>query len=157
MSLFNCSDHPIKFFLLPTLILGNDTLKKLDSVIDVKNDILVIKAPLLQNRKPHCKAINNQHIPSHQEIVTGTILLNSFNGNTKIDKEEMELEGTYLIQFQNSTVYINEDKYESIEAKYAEATPPLLQLMAEKMLTEEVLSLQMLKKSTSITLGNWIR
>lgn len=47
LTLFNNRDRPIKFFLLPTLktfhgILGNDTLKQLNAVINVKNDILTL-------------------------------------------------------------------------------------------------------------------
>jgi len=47
LNLFSLYDTPIRFFILPTLktfhgILGNDTMKQLNVIIDGRNDILVV-------------------------------------------------------------------------------------------------------------------
>lgn len=114
------------------------------NLVDLSNDTCI--TPLLRSRTPNCKIINSQHVADHEEILTGTILLNDFRGTVLIDREETTLEGTFLVQSQNSTIVIANDVYETKMMTYAEAAPPVLQLQARESKVEEVLSLQMLKE-----------
>jgi len=65
LSLFSVNDVPIRFFLLPTLktfhgIQGNDTMKQLNVIIDVKSDILVVNGNIrFQIKQLPAQAINN--------------------------------------------------------------------------------------------------
>ncbi|XP_060648628.1 uncharacterized protein LOC132786186 [Drosophila nasuta] len=113
-----------------------------DNIIDLSNVTCI--TPLLNHSRPYCNTVNSQHVPDHEEILTGTILLNDYTGSIQIDQDEVDLKGSYLIQFENSTIRIGDDEYEAGEARYAEAIPPLFQMMAEKTKAEEVLSLQVL-------------
>jgi hypothetical protein len=115
-----------------------------NSLVDLSEDKCITH--LLRNQIPQCKVINSQHVPNHEELFTGTLLLNDFVGTIEIDMEKMDLKGTFLIQFENATIRVADDIYISKTMTPVEATPPLLQLMAEKTKVDEVLSLQMLKE-----------
>ncbi|XP_043864620.1 uncharacterized protein LOC122757191 [Drosophila mojavensis] len=120
------------------------TICNKNKLVDLRNDTCTLL--LLKSQPPNCRAINNQHVPNHEQLFVGTILLNDFNGSIKIDEEEIELHGTFLVQFENSTIRIEDDIYESKVMSFAEATPPLFQIMAKTNKIDEVLSLQMLKE-----------
>lgn len=115
-----------------------------NNLVDLSDDKCITH--LLKNQIPQCKIINSQHVPNHEELFTGTLLLNDFVGTIEIDMEKMDLKGTFLIQFENATIRVGDDTYISKTMTPVEATPPLLQLMAEKTKVDEVLSLQMLKE-----------
>lgn len=109
------------------------------NLVDLSNDTYI--TPLLRSRTPNCKIINSQHVADHEEILTRNILLNDFRGTVLIDREETTLEGTFLVQSQNSTIVIANDVYETKMMTYAEAAPQVLQLQARESKVQEVLSL----------------
>jgi len=63
-----------------------------------------------------------------------------------LDEKLLQLLGSFIIQYRNSTVTIGETSYKSREINMVEPEPPIFQLMGEKTKLEEVLSLQMVKE-----------
>jgi len=153
----------------------NETILKIESekIIKCKNEIYQIKEncnqfnnliicseenlnnisnsdciPLLLNSKKHnCPVINNQHVPSVQEITEGMVLLNQFNGPlTMFGNTSYQLEGTFLIKFHNITITVGRRNFVSKEMSFYNPLPAVLQLAANKTQIEEVLSLEMIKQ-----------
>lgn len=82
--LFKMLDNPIKFFILPSLksfqaILGNDTLKELEAVINTKDNIMLLKGKLkieLKQYKAHSVnkiTIRNEHMGERQKQILKTL------------------------------------------------------------------------------------
>lgn len=102
--------------------------------------------PLLSSKTHDCVIINNQHIASIQELYPGTILLNQFEGFIKFSSNKTnELSGTYLLQFHNDTVIINNQTFVSKEISGWKPLPALLQPNNNNERMEEVLSLELIK------------
>lgn len=115
-----------------------------EKLIDISETTCI---PLLLKSKNHnCTFINNEHVPTIQEINEGTILLNQFNGFLEIFENKIyQLSGTYLIQFHNETIKIENRTFTSKEVSHLKALPAVLQLSSNKSIVEEVLSLEMMK------------
>jgi len=97
LNLFSLYDTPIRFFILPTLktfhgILGNDTMKQLNVIIDVRNDILVVNGnKRFRIKQLPAQAINNikvrtEHMSDSQKKTIDT-LTNTFR-NLFADPEQ---------------------------------------------------------------------
>ena len=72
-------------------------------VINITNSNCI--PPLLTSKKHNCPAINNQHIPSIEQLTEGMLFLNQFNGTlTLLGNTSYPLLGTYLISFHNETI-----------------------------------------------------
>jgi len=128
----NCENH------------NDRTICNRDKLIDLSNDTCL--HALLNLQKPECTIINNQHIPNFEEILPGTIMLNGFDGFVTLDEKTLQLRGTYIIQYRNSTVKIGDRSYKTEEIQPAEPEPPLFQLAVERTRLDEVLSLQMINE-----------
>lgn len=101
---------------------------------------------ILLSKHHNCTIVNNQHVPSVEEIYPGTILLNQFKGLVRIaEANPFELSGTYLIQFHNDTIQIENETYISKELPFSKPLPAVLQLSGNKTQVEEFLSLEMIK------------
>lgn len=85
LHLFNKDHTPIRFFLLPTLktfhgIIGNDTLKQLNAVIDVKNDLLIVNGDYrVKIKQLPTQAVNNikvrtEHMTEKQKELMDSII-----------------------------------------------------------------------------------
>jgi len=88
------------------------TICNSENLLDLCNDTCV--NALLNLREPECKMVNNQHLPDFEEIRPGTMLLNDFNGPLSLDEKLLQLHGTFIIQYRNSTVTIGEPSYKSM-------------------------------------------
>lgn len=103
--------------------------------------------PLLTSKKHNCQVINNQHIPSIQELTEGMIFLNQFNGTLRLfGNTTYPLVGTYIISFHNETIAIDNKTFFSKETPFFSPLPAVLQLASNKSQIEEVLSLEMIKE-----------
>jgi len=102
---------------------------------------------LLNSEKHNCPVINNQHVPSVQEISEGLLLINQFNGPLRIfANTTYQLTGTFLIQFHNDTITVGNRTFISKEISTFHPLPAVLQLADNKSQLEEVLSLEMMKE-----------
>ncbi|XP_043865283.1 uncharacterized protein LOC122757395 [Drosophila mojavensis] len=50
------------------------TICNKNKLVDLRSDTCTL--PLLKSQPPNCRAINNQHVPNHEQLFVGTILLN---------------------------------------------------------------------------------
>lgn len=114
------------------------------NIVDISNSTCI--PHLLKSRTPNCITINNQHIPTVQEVLPGIILLNQFNDTVCIDKEEISLTGSFAIQYHNSTITINNQTFLSNEISSSKPLPAVLQPNATLTAEEELLSLEMMKE-----------
>lgn len=102
---------------------------------------------LLTSQKHECTIVNNQHVPSIEELYEGTILLNNFNGTVNVEGHETHsLSGTYIIQFHNETLIIKNKTYTSKENIFVKPLPAILQYSSGNQLGEEILSLELIKE-----------
>lgn len=114
------------------------------NIIDISNSSCIPN--LLKSHPPTCTTINNQHIPSVEEILPGIILLNQYDGIVSIDHEEINLTGSYAIEYHNSLVTIDKQVYLSKESSGSKPLPAILQPKATQTTEEEMLSLEMMKE-----------
>lgn len=113
------------------------------NLIDISNSSCI--PYLLKSQPSSCKKINNQHIPTVEEIGSGTLLLNQYNGTINIDDNEVNLTGTFIIQYHNTSITADGKIYTSEEVSKIKPLPALLQPWSNKSEFEEVLSLKMIK------------
>ncbi|XP_053969201.1 uncharacterized protein LOC128870575 [Anastrepha ludens] len=115
-----------------------------ENIVDISNSTCI--PHLLKSRSPSCITINNQHIPTVLEVLPGIILLNRFNDTVHIDKEKINLTGSFAIQYHNSTIIINNQTFLSKEISSGKPLPAVLQPNATLTAEEELLSLEMMKE-----------
>lgn len=119
------------------------------SICNQKNILDISKTTciphLLRSIDATCNKINNQHVPTIDEISEGILLLNQFSGIIKIADTLHNLNGTFLIKFHNTTVSINERLFISKEESTFHALPAILQLNPKEEEYRELLSLEMMK------------
>lgn len=101
---------------------------------------------LLYSRPSNCTSINNHHVPSIQEITPGLVFLNQYDGPVEINGEEIALNGSFIIHFQNASVRLQDQLFESTEISGYKPLPAVLQPVVTKKYSEELLSLQMMKE-----------
>lgn len=123
-----------------------------DLSICSKNNLLDISEtncipPLLNSKKHDCIIINNQHVPSVQELSKGMLFLNQFEGFLEISgNKSYQLSGTYIINFHNDTITVENKTFISRELTTLNPLPAVLQLSNINSTTQEVLSLEMMKE-----------
>lgn len=100
---------------------------------------------LLRSRPSNCTEVNNQHIPSVEEILPGTLLLNKYNGSILVNGEVTNLTGSFLIQFHNVSITVNKQSYISKEIPDSKPLPAIVQPDSQAEMFEEVLTLEMMK------------
>lgn len=115
-----------------------------DNIIDLSNTSCIPK--LLRSQKADCTSINNQHIPSVEQLSPGLIFLNQYKGPVLIDNETVTLEGTFIIKLHNSTLSIDGRSYTYHEVTTFHPIPALLQPTKQEKQMEEVLSLEMINE-----------
>lgn len=125
------------------------TICNRDKLVELKEDNCITS--LIKNRIGNCTQINNEHIPTIEEIGSDLLLLNQYNGKLKVNDEEINLNGTYLIKYHNATIKINDREFYSKEISGNKPLPAFMQPKSTSFKTEEVLSLERLSK---INIGN---
>lgn len=120
------------------------SLCKIHNIIDLSNDNCIPN--LLNSRKADCININNQHIPTVEELAPGLLFLNQFKGTVTINNETTIIQGTFLIRFHNASLSIEGRKYSYQELSTFHPIPALLQPTEHEDKIEEILSLEMIKE-----------
>lgn len=108
---------------------------------------------LLTSKNHDCIYVNNQHVPSVQLISPGIIFLNQFTGNIGISENKLHnVSGTYLIRFHNETITIANRTFFSKEESDWQPLPSILQGSSQNNISEEILSLQLIKELNTINI-----
>ena len=76
---------------------------KRENIIDLTNDHCINN--LLQGQNARCEYSNTHHISKVEEINPGLLLLNGFSGKLEAGTS-YQLNGTFLVQFQNVSIKI---------------------------------------------------
>lgn len=105
---------------------------------------------LLTGQPSICTRNNAQHIPLVEEISSGILLLNSYNGSISIDEKVTTIRGTFLIKFHNVIIKIDGRTYENKQISLANPLPAIIQPGNITAVFEEILSLKMLKEMHSL-------
>lgn len=114
------------------------------NLLEITNSICIPN--LLQSQTANCTEINNQHFPSVEEITPGLLFLNQYNGPITIDNKTLNLKGTYILRYRNSTIQADGTTFSLKEFTSSNALPAILQLASTPSKNEEILSLEMLKQ-----------
>lgn len=80
--------------------------------------------------------------PIIELLTDNTVYVTNFNGNVKHDNETKTLNGTFLIQFDNDSIVINNKKYTNKEVTTFHILPPIIQ--ANLTITDVKLDLEYL-------------
>lgn len=80
------------------------TICNTEDVKNIDNDTCVTN--LLRSHTSNCTLINNNHIPTVEEIAPGTLLLNQLNDTVHINDQPRNLTGTYVIQYHNVSIIV---------------------------------------------------
>lgn len=123
---------------------NNLTICKRNQIVDIsKNECI---PNLLWSRQTNCTEINNQHIPSVEEILPGTLLLNQYNGSILVNSDAINLTGSFIIQYHNVSITINKQNYVSHEIPGSKPLPAIIQPDSHVKKYEELLTLEMMKE-----------
>lgn len=117
---------------------------KVNDLVDLSKDKCIPN--LLNSKHAICNTVNSHHIPRVEEIASGVILLNNFEGPIESNNTSQILRGTYLIKLQNTTITIDGQQFISEEVANIHALPPLLQPSLGATQLEEILSLELMKE-----------
>lgn len=98
---------------------------KTNEIIDISNNTCITR--IISSLNSTCNISNGHHIPKIEEIQTGIILINNFNGEIDVNTTSQKISGTHLIKFHNTTVKINGQEYANYDAVPFEAIPAVLQ------------------------------
>lgn len=123
-------------------VYNNLTICNQLNLLDLRNSSCIAK--ILNSLKPTCNSVNNQHIPKIDEIATGVLLLNDFNGTVDINNSSQILIGTFLLKFHNATITVEDKSFTSNETSNIEPMPAILQPTPYEKQLREVLSLEMI-------------
>lgn len=102
-------------------------------------------ARLLIGEHAMCEFSNADHIPVIEEIDSTRIILNNFNGSVRYNGSRQHLDGTYLINFWNSTIQINNREFSNTETTLMKMMPPVIQLTPTETEHLRILSLEALE------------
>lgn len=120
------------------------TICNRDKLISLRDDNCITN--LFKSRVGKCTQINNEHIPTIEEIGSDLLLLNQYQGAISVDNEQIFLNGTYLIKHFNVTIRIDGHSYSSRGISANKPLPAFLQPKGPKDKLEEVISLELLKQ-----------
>ena len=120
------------------------TICNRDKLISLRDDKCITN--LFKSRVGKCTQINNEHIPTIEEIGSDLLLLNQYQGAISVDNEQIFLNGTYLIKHFNVTIRIDGHSYSPRGISANKPLPAFLQPKGPKDKLEEVISLELLKQ-----------
>lgn len=115
-----------------------------NNIIDISNCTCI--SNLLKSLHATCKEISNQNVASIDEISPGLILLNQFTGILNMKNETYNLNGTFLVKFDNTTITINNRSFTSKEISTFQALPAILQPTPREKKYRQLLSLELMKE-----------
>lgn len=115
-----------------------------DEIVNLSAENCIRK--LILGKPSSCEEINNQHVPTVEEIQLGTLFLNQFNGSITTENEVVNITGTFIIQFHNASITINGQEFVSKEVPSAKPLPAILHSKSSTKTYKELLTLEMLKE-----------
>lgn len=101
---------------------------------------------ILKSRESICNKLINHKIPSVEEISSGILLVNDFNGTITINDTPRFISGTYIIKFNNTTIAINDLTFTSTIRSTIQVLPAILHPTPRENKYREVLSLELMKE-----------
>ncbi|CAD7015211.1 unnamed protein product [Ceratitis capitata] len=119
------------------------TICKETNLVDLAKDLCI--ARIINSLNSTCSTTNGHQVPTLEEIRSGVILLNQFNGELEINTTSQEINGTHVVMYHNSTIKINNQIFSNMEAKSIETIPAILQPIPLEKEYIELLSLEALK------------
>lgn len=120
------------------------TICKYNEIINLSNTECIPN--LLRSRPANCTDINNQHIPTVEEILPGSLLLNQFNGSILVNNDTLNITGTFVVQYHNATIVVNKRIFVSSEKPTSRPLPAIVQLESPSKAFEELLTLEAIKE-----------
>lgn len=120
------------------------TICKKNEIINLNSDNCIQN--LIKSNPSSCEEVNNQHIPSIEEINPGTILLNQFNGTILVENNNINLTGSFILQYHNTSIFIDGQEYYSKEIPIAKPLPAILYSSSSVKTYKELLTMEMLKE-----------
>lgn len=120
------------------------TICKENDLVDITRSSCIPN--LLKSLDSSCNKINNQHIPTIDEISEGILLLNKFNGSIMIEDTPQNLKGTFLVKFHNISLSINNKLFVSKEESTLQILPAILQPNPTEEKYLELLSLESIRE-----------
>lgn len=122
---------------------------KREQINNLSNDVCI--KHILQAKNSSCIKTNIQHIKRVEEISDGIIFLNNVNKTITSETMSYHLEGTYLINFSNTSLKIDDETYFNLE------TPemiPILETMQSTPLEKRRLNILSLESLQELHLDN---
>lgn len=114
-----------------------------NNIIELRDNDCI--TTLLRSQQPSCNRITNLHIPSVEEISTGILFLNQYNGTIRIDNDTRNIIGTFVVNFSNITITIENKTFSTKEISTFKPLPAILQPESIHTSYEEILTLETLK------------
>lgn len=116
------------------------TICKKNDLEDITNSTCI--PPFLNGSRPHCDISDAFHTPTVEELKQGSIILNDFHGTLN----NKSINGTYLVNFHNESISINNKIFRNIESPIISASPQIVQQSPLEKQYIEMLSLEKLKQ-----------
>lgn len=123
---------------------NNMTICTQTNLIDIRNNSCIVN--ILKSRNSKCNRLAGQQIPTIEELSTGLLLVNDFNGTIIANEMPHLINGTYLIRFDNATIKINDLSFTSSTVSSIYALPAVLHPTPREGQYREILSLEIMKE-----------
>uniref|UniRef100_W8ARF0 Retrovirus-related Env polyprotein from transposon gypsy n=2 Tax=Ceratitis capitata TaxID=7213 RepID=W8ARF0_CERCA len=117
---------------------------KQEELLDLSNDFCISK--LIKSQNSSCHMVNSHHIPRHELITPGIIFLNDYHGNIVMNDNIRIMNGTYIINFRNASITINERTYKNFESPVMKVMPAIAQPTPIEESITKLLSLEALSE-----------
>lgn len=124
--------------------INNLVLCKQDNLAEVTKSSCIPN--LIKGYSSNCTITNSHHVPTIEEITPGLLLINSYNGSLKIDNDVIQLQGTFLIRYDNASLMIQQKNYTNKNKLFVKPLPAVIKSLGATGNHEEVLSLQYLNE-----------
>lgn len=113
-------------------------------LLDISNSSCIPK--MLNSLDSSCDITTAYHIPEIEVITPGLILLNDFSDKIMVDGEQKKLNGTFLVKFNNETIYIRDQKFSNFESIHLQTKPAIYQPTPLEKQNIRLLSLEALEE-----------
>lgn len=127
----------------PCKTINNLRICNNNNLIDIANDKCIPN--LLKGKKSHCTVTNGFHIPKVESVIPGLLMLNEFNDSLEINGEQLNLRGTYIIRYQNTSIKVGNQEYSLTETIQYKPLPAIIRAPST-MSYEKTLTLQSLEQ-----------
>lgn len=117
---------------------------KSSEIIDISKTSCIPN--LLKSANSTCNIVNNQHVPTTEEIAPGVLFLNQFSGSVQIGNSSYNLNGTFLIKYRNISIMANGRNFTSSEISTTKILPAILQPTPVGKEYRQLLSLEMINE-----------